>query len=60
MGITALVTTAVLRHGRSPSDPLAAKSLKYLGDSVQSDGGIYAENGMLPNYETCMVIMCLS
>jgi squalene-hopene/tetraprenyl-beta-curcumene cyclase len=60
VGITALVTTAVLRHGRSPSDPLAAKSLKYLKDAVQSDGGIYAENGMLPNYETCMVIMCLT
>jgi squalene-hopene/tetraprenyl-beta-curcumene cyclase len=59
VGITALVTTGVLRHGRGPGDPLAAKSLKYLGDYVQSDGGIYAKDGMLPNYETCMVIMCL-
>jgi squalene-hopene/tetraprenyl-beta-curcumene cyclase len=59
VGITALVTTGVLRHGRSAGDPLAAKSLQYLGDSVQSDGGIYAKEGMLPNYETCMVIMCL-
>ena len=60
VGITALVTTGVLRHGRSPGDPLAAKSLKYLEDSVQSDGGIYEKDGMLPNYETCMVIMCLT
>ena len=60
VGITALVTTGVLRHGRGPGDPLAAKSLKYLGDSIQSDGGIYAKDGMLPNYETCMVIMCLT
>ncbi|MGA2061094.1 MAG: prenyltransferase/squalene oxidase repeat-containing protein [Thermoguttaceae bacterium] len=60
VGITALVTTGVLRHGRGSGDPLAAKSLKYLGDFVQSDGGIYAREGMLPNYETCMVIMCLS
>jgi squalene-hopene/tetraprenyl-beta-curcumene cyclase len=60
VGITALVTTAVLRHGRGPGDPLVAKSLKYLGDAVQSDGGIYANGGWLPNYETCMVIMCLT
>jgi len=60
VGITALVTTAVLRHGRGVGDPLVAKSLKYLGDAVQSDGGIYAKGGWLPNYETCMVIMCLT
>ena len=60
VGITALVTTGVLRHGRSPADPLAAKSLKYLESAVRPDGGIYADNGMLPNYETCMVIMCLT
>ncbi len=60
VGITALVTTGVLRHGRSPGDPLVAKSLKYLEGSVQPDGGIYAENGMLPNYETCMSVMCLT
>lgn len=60
VGITALVTTGVLRHGRGPNDPLASKSLKYLGDSIQSDGGIYEKGGMLPDYETCMVIMCLT
>jgi squalene-hopene/tetraprenyl-beta-curcumene cyclase len=59
VGITSLVTAGVLRHGRSPSDPLAAKSLKYLESAVQPDGGIYGEGRMLPNYETCMALMCL-
>lgn len=30
VGVTALVTAGILRHGRSAGDPLAAKSLKYL------------------------------
>ena len=59
VGITALVTTAILRHGRSVRDPLVAKSLKYLEKSVQPDGGIYSPGGALANYETCLAIMCL-
>jgi squalene-hopene/tetraprenyl-beta-curcumene cyclase len=60
VGITALVTTAVLRHGRGAGDPVASKSLKYLEDAVQPDGGIYGMGGRLANYETCMAIMCFS
>ena len=59
VGVTAIVTTAILRHGRSPSDPLVAKSLKYLEKNSQPDGGIYSPGGMLANYETCLAIMCL-
>jgi squalene-hopene/tetraprenyl-beta-curcumene cyclase len=58
-GITSLCVAALLRNGRTPDDPGVAKSLKYLEANVRSDGGIYAENSRLKNYETCVAIMCL-
>jgi squalene-hopene/tetraprenyl-beta-curcumene cyclase len=57
-GMTALVTTAFLRHGRSPNDPLVADSLAYLKGFVQDDGGIYQTGSLYRNYETCLAIMC--
>ncbi|HVX09794.1 MAG TPA: prenyltransferase/squalene oxidase repeat-containing protein [Pirellulales bacterium] len=57
-GITSLVTTAVIRNGRSTRDPLVTKGLKYLEKFVQPNGGIYAPNSRLPNYETCLSIVC--
>jgi squalene-hopene/tetraprenyl-beta-curcumene cyclase len=60
IGVSALATTALVRHGRSVRDPLVAKPLKYLEASVQKDGGIYSPGGMLANYETCLAIMCLT
>ena len=56
--VTALVTTAVLRHGRSADDPLAANALKYLQGFVREDGGIYAEGSKVQNYETSLALMC--
>ena len=56
--VTALVTTSILRHGRSPDDPVVAKSLKYLEKFVQEDGGIYAPGANNKNYETCIAIVC--
>lgn len=58
VGITALVTTGILRHGRAPQDPLVAKSLKYLETYVQPDGGIYKEGSSHKNYETCLAVLC--
>jgi squalene-hopene/tetraprenyl-beta-curcumene cyclase len=58
-GVTALMTTAILRSGRSVHDPVVAKSLKSLESFVQPDGGIYSPGGMLANYETCLAIVCL-
>jgi squalene-hopene/tetraprenyl-beta-curcumene cyclase len=58
--VTALITTAVLRNGRSPDDPLVAKSLKYLEGFVQADGGIYKPESNYKNYETCLAIVCLA
>jgi squalene-hopene/tetraprenyl-beta-curcumene cyclase len=59
-GATALVTTAVLRHGRTLSDPVVANGLKYLEGFVRDDGGIYPEDSTLSNYETCLAILCFS
>jgi len=58
-GVTAVVTTGILRHGRTPSDPLVAKSLKHLEALVQPDGGIYQPNSLYRNYETCLALLCL-
>lgn len=58
--VTALVTTALLKSGRSPDDPLVAKSLKYLEGFIQPDGGIYTPQGTHLNYETCIAINCFS
>ena len=60
IGVTALVTTAVLRHGRTPQDPLVAKSLAHLEKHIQPDGGIYTKNSLYKNYETCLSVLCLS
>ena len=42
-GVSAVVTTGLLRVGLSTNDPTVAKALKYLETFVQRDGGIYAE-----------------
>jgi len=60
IGPTALVTTALLRHGRTPQDPMVAKSLKFLGRHVQPDGGIYSKGSHHRNYETCLTMLCFS
>jgi squalene-hopene/tetraprenyl-beta-curcumene cyclase len=59
-GVTAIVTTAILRHGRAPDDPLAAKSLKYLEGFVRSDGAVSPEKSMVGNYETSLALMCFA
>src|SRR3954451_17340929 len=56
--VTALVTAAILRHGRSPEDPVVAKALKFVERFVQSDGGIYPAGSNNKNYETCIAIVC--
>ena len=56
MGITALATTALLRSGRSPNDPVVAKALTCLQGYVQKDGGIYTPGTSNQNYETSLAI----
>lgn len=57
-GVTSLVATAALRNGRSVRDPVVAKALKYLERFVQPDGGIYAPKSRVPNYESCLSLVC--
>lgn len=58
--VTAVVTTAILRAGRTADDPTVAKSLKYLAGFVRPDGGIYADKSLYQNYETCLAIQCFA
>lgn len=58
-GVTSLVTTALLRHGRTIHDPAVAPSLEFIESSVQPDGGIYQTGTLYRNYETCLAILCL-
>jgi squalene-hopene/tetraprenyl-beta-curcumene cyclase len=60
VGVTAIVATAIMRHGRSADDPLVAKSLEYLQKFVQPDGGIYVPGTFYQNYETCLGILCFT
>ncbi len=59
-GVTSLVTTALLRNGRTPHDPSVAKSLAFLEKHVRDDGGIYQKGSLHRNYETCLAIFCFS
>lgn len=59
-GITAMVAAGVLRHTRAPDEPMTARALRYLGGFEQPDGGIYAPNSRLKNYETCIAVVCLA
>lgn len=58
--VTALVTTGLLRSGRSPDDPVVAKALKFLESFVRTDGGIYQPESNHVNYETCITIMAFA
>lgn len=57
-GVTALVTTGLLRNGLTPHDPMVQKALAYLERFVRQDGGIYQENTFYRNYETSLAVGC--
>ncbi|MEM9410707.1 MAG: prenyltransferase/squalene oxidase repeat-containing protein [Planctomycetota bacterium] len=56
--VTAMCTTSLLKSGVSASHPQIKKSLKLLESFVQPDGGVYAPNSNLRNYETSVAVMC--
>jgi hypothetical protein len=60
LGVTALVATAMLRQGRSTSDPTVARALKYLEALVNDDGGVYSQDSLHKNYETSVAIVCFN
>lgn len=60
LGVTALVITGLASVGVPPSDPAAAKSIDYLMQYRQADGGIYRKESKHTNYETCLAMMALA
>lgn len=59
IGVTAMAAHALMLHGRSPDDPVVAKALKVIEESAREDGGIYAKEGRIKTYETCIALQCL-
>ena len=59
-GVTSLIVYSLLRNGRSAADPTVAKGLAYLEKNVREDGGIYAKDSFLRNYETCLAVVVLA
>ena len=60
VGVTALVTTAVLRSSNDPENPMAVQGLEYLEESVKPDGGIYTSGRQLESNETCLAAICFT
>lgn len=58
--VTAMCTRALLDHGIPVTHPQVKKSLKFLESVVKPDGGIYAPESTLKNYETSVSLMCFS
>jgi squalene-hopene/tetraprenyl-beta-curcumene cyclase len=58
--VTALAVAGILRHGRSPDDPVIAKALKFLESQAQEDGGLYNPKSGWKNYETALIVLALS
>ena len=58
--VTAMCTTSLLKNGVRMTDARIQKSLKYLESFIQKDGGVYAPNSNLRNYETSVAVMCFA
>ncbi len=58
--VTAMCTSALLDHGIPVTHPQVQKSLKYLEAAIKPDGGVYADESTLRNYETSVSLMCFS
>ncbi len=58
-GVTSICISALLRNGRTATDPALQRALKYLESNVRADGGVYADMSRIKNYETCLAAVCL-
>jgi squalene-hopene/tetraprenyl-beta-curcumene cyclase len=56
--VTAICLTSLLRSGLSPEHPAVARGLRYLEGFAREDGGVYQEESLYQNYETCLAMMC--
>ena len=57
--VTALIVHAMLENGVSPQDPAIEKAVKYLQSFQQEDGGYYAPESKVKNYETAVMVLAL-
>lgn len=60
VGITGLVTTALLDSGVPADDPVVARALDQLKSNLRPDGGVFADGSLHRNYDTCIAIMAFS
>jgi len=58
--ITAMVATALMKHGRGPEDPMVSKALAYISTFAKPDGGVYSPGSTHRNYETSLAMMCFA
>lgn len=56
--VTAICLTSMLRNGLSAEQPAVARGLRYLEGFIHEDGGVYQDESLYKNYETCLAMMC--
>ncbi len=60
VGITGLVTSSLLRSGKSVDDAMVKKALDFILSKQLPTGGIHSPASRHQNYETCIAILALS
>ncbi len=60
IGPTGLVVSGLLAVGVPVQDPMVEKGLEFLQQHVQADGGIYAQDSLHRNYDTCIAMIAFS
>lgn len=60
VGITGIVTAALLQSGKPVDDPMVKKGLNYLVSKQQPTGGIHTPASRHQNYETCIAMLALA
>ncbi len=58
IGPTIVDAIGLLRAGVKLDEPVLAKALAFLEESVQDDGGIYTTNSHVASYESCLGLVC--
>ena len=59
-GISALITTSLVRSGLTADHPSIQKAIQHLKSHVKPDGGIYWTESNHRNYETCISMMAFA
>ena len=60
VGITAIVTSALLRSGLTADDSTVSQGLQFLVEHQTPEGGIHAPVSRHENYETCVALIALA